>query len=71
MIMEDTGRSSFGQLAALINMPTRFECYETLDDIAKLAMAAYFAGSIDACGWIKKEPIKEEEQHELEFPTNS
>lgn len=34
---------------------------ETMSDIAKLAMLAYFAGSRDACGWIKKEPIKVEE----------
>ena len=69
--MEDTRRSAFGQLAEKIAMPTRFEFYETMDDIATLAIAAYFAGSIDACGWIKKEPIKEEGQHALEFSTNS
>lgn len=53
--------NGFEQLAEIVNMPTRFECYETIGDIAKLAMLAYFAGSRDACGWIKKEPIKEEE----------
>jgi hypothetical protein len=54
-------KKGFEQLAEVVNMPTRFECYETIGDIAKLAMLAYVAGSRDACGWIKKEPIKEEE----------
>jgi hypothetical protein len=59
--MVDVNKTAFGQLADKIDMPTRFECYETMTDIMKLAMLSYFAGSCDACGWIKKEPIKEEE----------
>lgn len=58
--MNDIVKNGFEQLAETVNMPTRFECYETMGDIAKLALLAYFAGSRDACGWIKKEPIKEE-----------
>jgi hypothetical protein len=53
-------KNEFEQLAEVVNMPTRFECYETMEDIAKLAMLAYFAGSCDACGWINKESIKKE-----------
>lgn len=60
--MKDVEKKGFEQLAEVVNMPIRFECYETMGDIAKLAMLAYFAGSRDACGWIKKEPIKAEEQ---------
>lgn len=59
--MTGIDKTGFEQLAEVINMPTRFECYETMSDIAKLAMLAYIAGSRDACGWIKKEPIKVEE----------
>lgn len=54
-------KTGFEQLAEVINMPTRVECYETISDIAKLALLAYIAGSRDACGWIKKEPFKVEE----------
>ena len=59
--MKDVEKNGCEQLAEIVNMPTRFECYETMGDIAKLALLAYFAGSRDACGWIKKESIKEEE----------
>lgn len=59
--MDGIEKNGFEQLAEVVNMPTRFECYETMSDIAKLAMLAYFAGSRDVCGWIKKEPIKGEE----------
>lgn len=53
--MEGIDKKGFEQLAKVVNMPTRFECYETMSDIAKLAMLAYVAGSRDACGWFKKE----------------
>ena len=52
--MVDVNSTAFEQLAEVINMPTRFECYETMSDIAKLAMLAYFAGSRDVCGWNHK-----------------
>ena len=58
--MNGIEKNGFEQLAEVINMPKQFECYETMGDIAKLAMLAYFAGSCDVCGWIKKEPIKKE-----------
>lgn len=56
--MKSIEKKGFEQLAEIVNMPTRFECYETMSDIAKLAMLVYFAGSCDACGWIKKESIE-------------
>lgn len=59
--MKDVEKNGFEQLADIIGMPTRFECYETMGDIVKLALRAYFAGNRDACGWIKKEPINAEE----------
>lgn len=59
--MTGIDKTGFEQLAEVINMPTRFECYETMSDIAKLAMLAYVAGSRDACGWIPKEQNQEEE----------
>lgn len=52
--MRGIEKSEFEKLAEVVNMPTRFECYETMQDIVKLAMLSYFAGSRDACGWIKK-----------------
>lgn len=59
--MKGIEKNSFEQLAEVINMPTRFECYETMGDIVKLAMLAYFAGSSDACEWIKKASIEGKE----------
>jgi hypothetical protein len=59
--MNGVEKNGFKQLADIIGMPTRFECYETMGDIVKLALRAYFAGYRDACGWIKKEPINAEE----------
>lgn len=59
--MTGIDKTGFKQLAEVINMPTRLECYETISDIAKLALLSYMAGSRDACGWFKKEPIKAEE----------
>lgn len=59
--MKGIEKTGFAQLADIIGMPTRFECYETMGDIVKLALRAYFAGNRDACGWIKKEPIDAEE----------
>ena len=59
--MKGVEKTGFEQLADIIGMPTRFECYETMGDIVKLAMLAYFAGSRDACEWIKKTPIEGKE----------